>query len=251
MMPGYDEALCQLADTCSGVFMNVHPWHSQLMAGHWYSHLPVELQNSLLTMARLRRLAPGHRLFQRGDPPCGLYAVLEGAVRVGAVNEQGKEALLSVIEAPHWFGEICLFDGQPRTHDAVSVGATTLLHLPQGTLLGFLEQHPVHWRHLALSMSHKLRLTFINLEHLSLLPAPARVAHRLLLIARGYGDGEPVRTTLQLPQEQLALMLSLSRQTTNQILKDLQAQGVLQLGYGEIDILDVERLRTLARDPVG
>ncbi|WPN63785.1 MULTISPECIES: Crp/Fnr family transcriptional regulator [unclassified Pseudomonas] len=225
--------------------MNSHPWHSHLMASHWYSHLPAELQNSLLGMARVRRLPPGHRLFQRGDPPCGLYAVLEGAVRVGAVNEQGKEALLSVVEAPHWFGEICLFDGQPRTHDAVVVGQCTLLHVPQAPLLAFLQEQPIYWRHLALLMSHKLRLTFINLEHLSLMPAPARVAHRLLLIAEGYGEIEPARRVLQLPQEQLALMLALSRQTTNQILKDLQAQGILHLGYGEIEILDIERLRAL------
>ncbi|MBD0704788.1 MULTISPECIES: Crp/Fnr family transcriptional regulator [unclassified Pseudomonas] len=225
--------------------MNTHPWHSHLLAGHWYSHLPAELQNSLLGMSRVRRLVPGHRLFQRGDPPCGMYAVLEGAVRIGAVNEQGKEALLSVVEAPHWFGEICLFDGQPRTHDAVSVGQCTLLHLPQAPLMAFLQAHPVYWRDIARLMSHKLRLTFINLEHLSLMPAPVRVANRLLMIAEGYGEIEPARRVLQLPQEQLALMLSLSRQTTNQILKDLQAQGIVQLAYGEIEILDIERLRAL------
>ncbi|MDU9024380.1 Crp/Fnr family transcriptional regulator [Pseudomonas corrugata] len=225
--------------------MNSHPWHSHLMAGHWYSHLPVELQNSLLGMSRVRRLSTGHRLFQRGDPPCGLYAVLEGSVRVGSVSEQGKEALLSVVEAPHWFGEICLFDGQPRTHDAVIVGQCTLLHAPQATLLAFLEQHPVYWRYLALLMSHKLRLAFINLEQLSLMPAPARAAHRLLLIAEGYGEIESARQVLQLSQEQLALMLSLSRQTTNQILKDLQTQGILHLGYGEIEILDMGRLREM------
>lgn len=245
MMPGFQEAFCQLADTCPGVSMNTHPWHSHLLAGHWYSHLPAELQNSLLGMSRVRRLVPGHRLFQRGDPPCGMYAVLEGAVRIGAVNEQGKEALLSVVEAPHWFGEICLFDGQPRTHDAVSVGQCTLLHLPQAPLMAFLQEHPVYWRDIARLMSHKLRLTFINLEHLSLMPAPVRVANRLLMIAEGYGEIEPARRVLQLPQEQLALMLSLSRQTTNQILKDLQAQGIVQLAYGEIEILDIERLRAL------
>jgi CRP-like cAMP-binding protein len=38
-------------------------------------------------------------------------------------------------------------------------------------------------------------------------------------------------------------MLSLSRQTTNQILKDLKDQGVIGLGYGEIEILDMEKLR--------
>ncbi len=103
--------------------MDLHQWRECLMTGQWFSHLPASLQNSLLDSARLRRLTAGQCLFRRGDPPCGLYAVLEGTVRVGAVSEQGKEALLSLMEAPHWFGEICLFDGQPRTHDAYAEGA--------------------------------------------------------------------------------------------------------------------------------
>lgn len=225
--------------------MDKQVWRARLMRGQWFSHLPVSLQDSLLGAARVRHLSAGQCLFQRGDPPCGLYAVLEGAVRVGAVNEQGKEALLGLVESPNWFGEICLFDGQPRTHDAFSVGQSTLLHLPQTVLLKMLDEQPGHWRQLALLMSQKLRMTFINLEQLSLLPAPARLAHRLLMIAEGYGQLDEPRRVLQLPQEQLAAMLSLSRQTTNQILKDLQGQGILRLGYGEIEILDVQRLRAL------
>ena len=226
--------------------MDMQVWRPRLMSGQWFSHLPVSLQDSLLAAARVRRLSPGQRLFKRGDPPCGLYAVLEGSVRIGAVSEQGKEALLSLVEPPHWFGEICLFDGQPRTHDAFGLGHCVLLHIPQTVLLTLLDEQPAYWRQLALLMSQKLRLTFINLEQLSLMPTAARLAHRLLMIAEGYGEIDPPRRVLQLPQEQLASMLSLSRQTTNQILKDLQGQGIVNLKYGEIEILDAERLRALA-----
>jgi CRP/FNR family cyclic AMP-dependent transcriptional regulator len=226
--------------------MDMQVWRARLLNGQWFSHLPAPLQDSLLAAARLRRLSAGQRLFKRGDPPCGLYAVLEGAVRIGAVNEQGKEALLSLVEQPHWFGEICLFDGQARTHDAFGLGQCTLLHIPQTALLAMLDEQPLYWRQLALLMSQKLRLTFINLEQLSLLPAPARLAHRLLMIADSYGEIDPPRRVLQLPQEQLASMLSLSRQTTNQLLKELEGQGIVSLRYGEIEITDAERLRALA-----
>ena len=226
--------------------MDMQVWRSRLDKGQWFSHLPVPLQDSLLAAARVRRLSPGQRLFKRGDPPCGLYAVLEGSVRIGAVSEQGKEALLSLVESPHWFGEICLFDGHPRTHDAFGLGHCVLLHIPQTVLLRLLDEQPAYWRQLALLMSQKLRLTFINLEQLSLMPTAARLAHRLLMIAEGYGEIDPPRRVLQLPQEQLASMLSLSRQTTNQILKDLQGQGIVNLRYGEIEILDAQRLRMLA-----
>lgn len=226
--------------------MDAAQWHAQLATGQWFSHLPAPFQTSLLAHARLRQLTAGQYLFKRGDPPCGLYAVLEGTLRISAVNEQGKEAVLSLAESPYWLGEISLFDGLPRTHDACAVGPCTLLQVPQPALLQILDETPVYWRDMALLMSQKLRLTFINIEQLSLMPASVRVAHRLLMIAEGYGEIERSRRVLQLPQEDLAAMLSLSRQTTNALLKDLQGQGILRLGYGEIEILDAQRLREAA-----
>ncbi|ARS51051.1 Crp/Fnr family transcriptional regulator [Ectopseudomonas hydrolytica] len=222
-----------------------HRYLALLRQGHWFAALPDELSQALLAMARVQRLEAGQRLFHRGDKPCGLYAVVEGAVRVGAVSESGKEALLTLVEPPYWFGEISLFDGLPRTHDAFADSASTLLLLPQHELLALLERQPQYWRDFALLMTHKLRLAFVALEDMSLLPAAPRLARRLLLMAENYGESEP-RRVLHLAQEQLALMLALSRQTTNQILKELEAQGVVRLTYGEIEILDLHRLRQLA-----
>mgnify|MGYP003617688684 FL=1 len=222
--------------------MDAESWHGRLSSGHWYRHLPAPLQHSLLANARVRQLAAGQVLFKRGDPPCGLYAVLDGSLRISAVNEQGKEALLSLAQAPFWFGEIAVFDGLPRTHDACAVGPCTLLQVPQSAILHLLAQSPAYWRDMALLMSQKLRLTFINIEQLSLAPASVRVAHRLWMIAEGYGEIDGSRRVVQ-----LAAMLGVSRQTTNALLKALQEQGVVRLGYGEIEILDAQRLREMAQ----
>jgi CRP/FNR family cyclic AMP-dependent transcriptional regulator len=219
----------------------VHTYQARLCQGHWFNALPGHLQKALLAAAQVQLLAAGQVLFRRGDKPCGLYAVVEGGMRIGAVSAAGKEALLTLVEPPYWFGEISLFDGQPRTHDAFADGPATLLRVPQVRLLALLEQHPQYWRDFALLMSQKLRLAFIALEEMSLLPAAPRLARRLQLIAENYGEGEP-RRVIHLPQEQLALMLSISRQTTNQILKELESQGILRLTYGEIEILDLQRL---------
>ncbi|KRP46626.1 Crp/Fnr family transcriptional regulator [Pseudomonas poae] len=226
--------------------MDAEKWHARLACGHWFSHLPVELQRSLLAAARVRSLTAGQYLFKRGDPPCGLYAVLDGAVRISAVNAQGKEAVLSLVETPYWFGEICLFDSLPRTHDALATGLCTLLQVPQAAMLDILEHQPAYWRDVALLMSHKLRLSLINIEQMSLMPASARLAHRLLMIAEGYGEIDQARRTLQLPQEDLAAMLGLSRQTTNSLLKALEQQGTLGLSYGAIEILDLKGLHQAA-----
>ena len=69
------------------------------------------------------------------------------------------------------------------------------------------------------------------------------------MMAEGYGqwtaEGQS-RRVIEISQEQLSLMLAISRQTTNQILKDLEAQGIVRLSYGGIEILDRERLRQAA-----
>ena len=122
-----------------------------------------------------------------------------------------------------------------------------MLHIPQASLQRLLSAEPQYWRDFALLLSQKLRLAFIALEDMSLLPAAPRLARRLLQMAEGYGESSHSRRVLQLPQEQLALMLAISRQTTNQILKELQAQGIVQLAYGEIEILDLQRLQQAAQ----
>jgi CRP/FNR family transcriptional regulator, cyclic AMP receptor protein len=224
-----------------------HGYRSLLLTGHWFRTIPVALQDWLLATASLRRLAAGERVFARGAPPCGLYAVVDGALSATGVSSAGKEALLTLIEPPHWFGEIALFDGLPRTHDTIAVGPATLLHIAQPALEILLREQPVYWQAFGLLLTQKLRLSFLVLEDTALLPAAVRLARRLLMIAQGYGESAAnKRRVIALQQEQLAMMLSLSRQTTNQILQDLGAHGVVRLARGEIEILDLDKLRAAA-----
>ncbi|MBX3652701.1 MAG: Crp/Fnr family transcriptional regulator [Ramlibacter sp.] len=226
-------------------------WLARLQGGVWFAGLSSSLRESLLEPARVRRLAPGQALFRRGDAPCGLYAVLEGAIRVsgmGGHEDDSREVLLTLLEPPHWFGEVSLFDGEPRTHDAVAEGHAMVLQVPQAALAQLLDREPVHWRELGVLMSHKLRLAFVALEEAASLPVAQRLARRLALMAEGYGDGAPgmSRRTIMVSQEQLSMMLAVSRQTVNQVLKDLAARGVVQPGRGGLEILDLPALRRLA-----
>jgi CRP/FNR family cyclic AMP-dependent transcriptional regulator len=221
--------------------------HGRVRGGSWFSGLPCELQEALLQMGRPRRLAPGQRLFGRGDAPDGIYCVIEGALRISNSSSDGKEALLTFIEPPHWIGEITLFDGQLRTHDAVAETPVEVFHLPQQALLDLLARHPAWWRDVALLLTQKLRMTFLLVEETALLPAAGRVARRLVAMAEGYGEWKDrSRRMLVVSQEQLALMLALSRQTVNQILKQFEAQGVVGLVRGGVEIIDMDKLRSLA-----
>ncbi|MCS6495692.1 Crp/Fnr family transcriptional regulator [Burkholderia thailandensis] len=218
------------------------PYRPQLDAHPWFGALPAELRDALAATAVPRRLAAGQVLFRRGDAPCGLYAVLSGALSVGAVDASGKEALLTVAEPMTWFGEIALFDELPRTHDAIALEDALLMHVPQAALQQLLDETPRYWRYLALLMAQKLRMSFMNVEALTLMPAAQRLAARLLMIAEGYGGISTRHRRIRLSQERLGAMLSLSRQTANQLLKELAARGVVRLHVGEIEIVDLNAL---------
>ena len=212
----------------------------------WFRSTPAAMQVQLIEAGRVERLAAGQRLFTRGDSDDGLYCLLDGTVRIGAASSAGKEALLAVIEPVNWFGEIALFDNRPRTHDAYAERDSELFHVPRAALAALLERTPAYWHLFGLLLTQKLRLAFDAIEEAALLPAAQRVARRLLLMAGGYGEPGAFRRVLKVPQEDLAMMLALSRQTINQVLKQFETQGALKLGYAEIEIADMQKLAALA-----
>ncbi len=226
---------------------NAKDFGALLRAGRWFGGLPAEFQRDLLAAGVVRNLRKGEWLFSRGDVPSGLYAVLDGGIRITATAPSGKEVLLALVEPPMWFGEIAVFDGLPRTHDAVAAEKSVALHVPASDLDRILAREPRYWRDLGLLIASKLRLTFLAMEDSAVLPIADRLARRLLMSVERYGEWhDRTSRVVDLRQQQLATMLSTSRQTVNQLLKELEAQGIVRLSYRHIEILDLDGLRRVA-----
>jgi hypothetical protein len=100
---------------------------SNIASGPWFSRLSSPLQEAILARAIVRRLHDGAILSARGSAAEEWCGVALGAVRVSSVSLAGKQVTLTYVEPGTWFGDISLFDGMPRTHDAHAHGATTLL----------------------------------------------------------------------------------------------------------------------------
>ena len=88
-------------------------YRTQLETTPWFRGLSVELRDYLVSHASLVTLERGEVLYRRGEQSYGLYAVLGGALAIGTVGVDGKEALLAVLGPTAWLGEISLFDGLP------------------------------------------------------------------------------------------------------------------------------------------
>lgn len=226
--------------------MSAHRYAPLLLQGSWFSHIAPQLRQMLLDQAKVLVFSAGQEIFAYGDESQGIYAVVEGCVSVSRYRHDGKEALLTIIDPANWFGEITLFDKQKRTHRASSIGESTLLYLDGHSLDKLLSQHPQYWQDFGLLLTHKVRVLMDMAEDLAVCSTTQRVAKRLILIAENYGMWtNQSRRMIDTPQEQLAMMMFMTRQTINQVLKDLARQQLIKLHYGAIEILDLEGLKRL------
>ncbi|HEY1059624.1 MAG TPA: Crp/Fnr family transcriptional regulator [Limnobacter sp.] len=224
-----------------------------LSRGRWFANLPASLQQWLVEFGQIKHLTAGQRLFCRGDCTDGIYAVLKGSMQIVGASKFGsddKQVILTLVDPPDWFGEICLFDKQMRTHDAIADGVVTLLHVKQSQLEQLCNENPRYWREFGLLLTQKVRLIFGAIEDAALLPTPIRLARRLLMMSEGYGiradSGQASSRILHVSQDKLSDMLAVSRQTINQMLKEMESEGILELGRGSIEIVNSDALKTKA-----
>lgn len=219
-------------------------FHSILLKDRWFADLPAQMQDKLFRHARVCHMQADQPLFLRGDVFNGLYCVLEGLVRISCTAPDGSAGILTFVEPSQWFGEVGLFDRRTRSHDANAEGPASVLHIPASVLDKLVAENPGLWQHFGMLLAQKMRSVFVGLEAFALLPAQSWVARRLLMLARQHWTVATANKQNIVPvsQDHLALMLSMTRQTTNRILQKLEQDGVLRCGYRHIEILDWDGL---------
>lgn len=215
----------------------------RLCTHDWFRGCSVALQDALIAHGRERRLQAGQHLFHQGSADGGLYAVLGGSISVQALDPQDETPVLLVLEPCHWFGELTLIDGLPRSHDAVADTDSLVWCVPRAPLHAWLEAHPSHWREIAQLAAGKLRIAFQIFDREVRSPMTERVARRLRLASLGWGwRRDAPRDQLRLSQEQLARMLGTSRSSVNKSLRELECLGAIALHYGAIELRDTRLL---------
>jgi CRP/FNR family cyclic AMP-dependent transcriptional regulator len=191
-------------------------------------------------------------LFRQGDklkPGTGaLYCLVKGRLKVSSLREDGKEAILAVLEAGNWFGEIALIDHQPRPHQGTVLGPTELLALPRPAFDALMKTN-VFSEAMCRMLAARLRLVYGLIEDATLRSTGARVARRLLLLARNEASSAlDRRVVLTVSQEALSMMLGITRQTLSKELRALAHHGAICLGYGRIEIESMVLLERLGTE---
>ncbi|MFZ6654537.1 Crp/Fnr family transcriptional regulator [Undibacterium sp. TJN19] len=216
-----------------------------LLCDPWFAALPAIDRKAMVAPCEQLRLRPGEMLFRQGDLPTGFYAVISGTVKMSTLSEEGREAILAILDVGTWFGEISLIDSLPRTHDATAIDDVELLVLPLASF-DLMMQRLSFATAIARMLAQRIRLLYGIVEDGSLRSVRARVARRLLLLANIGKRPQAGQIIVPVTQEALAMMLGMTRQTVSKELSFFRLNGLIRLAYGKIEILSESRLSALS-----
>jgi len=202
----------------------------------------------------LRRFDKDSVVYLRGDDAVAFYGIAEGRVRFSAGSpESGKEVVLNYAGAGEWFGEIGLFDGLPRIVDALTAETTTLQVLAARELLALCRSDSgLSFQFVAL-FSRRMRMAESIVMDAAFLSLPERLAKKLLMLAldESCSEATPHGPAVRMSQDELGRLTGVTRESAGRQLKLWEREGIVELDYGRVVIVDPARLRRLVAAAIG
>jgi len=119
-------------------------------------------RNDLVSLAselQRRSFRAGEVIFNQGDPGDAMYIVENGEVRIHLSGNMPQPLSLRSLRPGEFFGELAMFDKQPRSATAVAVADTLLLELKHGAFEAYLSKRPRVAMTIFRTMSQRLRET--------------------------------------------------------------------------------------------
>lgn len=212
----------------------------------WFATLPTTVADALLGAAQVVRVRAGEALFRQGAPvdePIGaFFGVVSGLLKVSILHSSGNEAILAVIEPGNWFGEVSLLAPLPRPHTAVALEDTELLAVSADRFAQLMLDNAFA-QAIARLVAGRLRMAYGLLSDSALQSTRERIGRRLFMLAHGdVTQSRSGRSIITTSQNNLAMMLGISRPTLNKELQALAKRGAITLRYGRIEIRDMQLL---------
>lgn len=206
------------------------------------SSLPEEALARIARGATRVSLERNRVLFREGDEANEMYVVTSGRIGIGRRSPDGRESLVALMEPGDVFGEMPLFDDEPRSASARALERSELVRLPYDAVRAELEAQPgALWGVVAL-FARRLRTADDAIADAMLLDVTGRTAKRLLELA---GDADEF--ALPITQEELAGLVGASRERVNKALAAFVRLGWLEQSERRYRILNRERLAQRAR----
>lgn len=195
--------------------------------------------DALLALSRPVFVKARAEVCRKGEPGDALYVVVSGKLKVAVLSEDGREAILAILEDSETFGEMSLLDERPRSASVIAVQDSELLVIQRQDFIAYLERHPKVAISLIGILCQRLRLMDDLMEDMRFLDIRSRLAKTLARLAMQHGrttEGGGIRIDLKLSQENLGSMICATREMVNKHLKDWEKEGVMSVAQNSFVI---------------
>ena len=209
-----------------------------------FSGLSERQVQSFLSRVRTQHYRTGEVIFHKDEPGDTFHLILDGLVKIYLASEDGQEAVLIILKPAEFFGELSLLDGAPRSASAMALQPTVTCTINRENFMSFIGEQPRAAMGFFAVLASRLRRADGIIGDAAFLDLPARVAKVLLELAENFGRRLPegVEIDLRLRQQDVASMVSATRESVNRTLANLEEQGIIRTDRQRITILDGEAL---------
>ena len=181
--------------------------------------------------------AGGTFVFRKGEAAALIHVVREGTLELSRVIN-GRRVALQILRPGDVFGDVPAFLGEPEPLDARALEDCTILSLDAASLFRMLQTRPLVAQRWLVSLAERMSGLQQRLGDLLAGGLDAQLAS--ILLREATQDGE-----VMLTQDQLAEMLGAARTSVQRVLKQLEANEVIELGYRRIQVMDPSGLKAL------
>ena len=199
-----------------------------------FAGLSSEQLDRIDRMAVLRQIQRHKAIVYAGAETDALYIIVSGSAKVQNRDQDGREVILSVLEAGECFGEMGLIDGAARSADVVANETCELLVIPKADFMRALSESTDLCLNIMKSLVLRLREANQKIEGLALMDVYGRVAKLLLEYSEKEDDIRVVRR--KLTKMDMSKMVGASREMVSRVMKDLEQRGFIRVEKGYIVI---------------
>jgi CRP/FNR family cyclic AMP-dependent transcriptional regulator len=212
-----------------------------------FRDLPPGVIEHLGSYMKTRKVPRGAAIFAKGDPGTGLMGVLAGSVKISVASAEGKDIVLNIFREGEIFGEIALLDGRPRTADATAMSPCELVVIERRDFVPFLSGHPDVMLKFIEILCSRLRHTSEQVQDVTFLNLPTRLAKTLLELTSAQ-EGSAPRRKVAITQREISQIIGKSRESTNKQLRAWAKRGWIRLERGGVNIVAPDKLAAIAAE---
>ena len=174
-------------------------------------------------------------VFAQGDAADTIYYIQKGRLKVVVISEQGKEAVVGMLEPGQFFGEGCMNGHSMRIATTTAMEACPITVIAKAAMIAVLHNEPEFSE---LFMAHLLtRNSRIEEDLVDQLfnSSEKRLARLLLLLANFGKEGTPQPISPNISQETLAEMIGTTRSRVSFFMNKFRKLGFISYN-GKIEV---------------